>query len=45
MLVKYEDQERRVEEKDEGAMENISYGQQGIGMDPGIQRMLRYRKT
>ena len=45
MLVKSEDQERRVEEKDEGAMENISYGQQGIGMDPRIQRMLRYRKA
>ena len=26
-------------------MENISYGQQGIGMDPRIQRMLRYRKA
>lgn len=45
MLVRYEDQERRVEEKDEGVVENISYGQQGIGMDPGIQRMLRYGKT
>lgn len=34
-----------MEEKDEGAMENVSYGQQGFGMDPGIQRMLRYRKA
>lgn len=34
-----------MEEKDEGAMENVSYGQQGIGTDPGIQRMPRYRKA